>query len=105
MAKQYEDERGISLATFLVGAGVGALLGAAVALLMAPQSGHESREDVKEALSRLGSRTGEIAGQVKERAAGYVQQKREEAVGAVRAFRKGAGEIEEKLEAGSDDQA
>jgi gas vesicle protein len=98
MAEQMDDERGFSFVAFIAGAGIGALLGAAVALLLAPQSGRESREDVKEALHRLSEKTDQLAGRVKEAAAGFVQEKRELLGKAVESYREGAGEKKKEIE-------
>ncbi|NIM04290.1 MAG: hypothetical protein GTN69_04510 [Armatimonadetes bacterium] len=100
MEEHFDDERGHSFVAFVAGAGIGALVGAAVALLLAPQSGRESREDMKEALHKLSERTDELAGRVKEAAAGFVHEKREVLDKAVHAYREGATEKKKQLEKG-----
>jgi gas vesicle protein len=57
---------GHSVASILLGVGVGALIGVAAAILFAPQSGSETRQDLGELPAKVKERTDEMIAELKQ---------------------------------------
>jgi len=69
-----QQDSGFSAGTVLLSFFIGGILGAGVALLTAPKTGEETRKMIKEFAEDARDRAGEYAGQVKEKASGFVDK-------------------------------
>jgi gas vesicle protein len=100
------DSIGHSLASLLLGFGVGALIGAAAAILLAPQSGVETRQDLTELTSKVKERADEMISELKQnldelsaKSRELVDSTRERVEAAIQAGKEAAQEKKSELQA------